>query len=234
MALTLAAAGAAVGGLAYWAGLLDRPEFKYQEHIVSSKEEIYVIVALCREKEIAKHVMRFLQAINAGIHANENSSSLLKEVADKYGCPEGTTSVSVGLYFDNPNESEKPRWAIGWAVGTKTFDEAKELAEKVKKESGLEEKVVAARIGPGPVVTGRIPWRNFLTPSLIGPMIHWKRAFDAYNAGGYKSEGPQGTEGTVACEIYVMSPKGKSNWIDYVVLMGNTKNVWNDTFPGTD
>lgn len=67
--------------------------------------------------------------------------------------------------------------------------------------------------------------------SQIGPMIHWKRAFDAYNAGGHKSQGPDGEEGSVACEIYVMAPKGHSSWIDYVVLMGDTKNVWNDTYP---
>lgn len=60
-------------------------------------------------------------------------------------------------------------------------------------------------------------------------MLHWGRAFDAYNKGGFKSNGPAEEEGSIACEIYVLGKSEK--WIDYVVLMGETKKVWDATFP---
>lgn len=172
MALTLAAAGAVLGGIGYWIGLFDRPEFKYKENLLSSKEEIYVLLALCREKSIGQHVMRLLEGTTKAVDAaasshQKDSSSLLGDVAVKYGCPEGTKSVSVGLYFDDPHKKGEPRWGLGWAVATNTFEEAKELAKTANELSGMDEKMVAVRIGPGPVVTGRIPWRSFLTPALV-------------------------------------------------------------------
>jgi hypothetical protein len=41
----------------------------------------------------------------------------------------------------------------------------------------------------------------------------------------------RGEEGAVACEVYVTGPNDSCEYIDYIVLMGDTKNVWDDAFP---
>jgi hypothetical protein len=90
----------------------------------------------------------------------------------------------------------------------------------------------AVRIGKDHILKARIPWHNSLTP-MIAPMIHWKRAFDEYAKGGYTSSG-RPEEGAIACEIYVTGPRDSYQYIDYVVLMGDTKQTWDDALPLQD
>jgi hypothetical protein len=156
----------------------------------------------------------------------------LKAAAELYGAPEGAEKLGIGLFFEDPAQSDAPLWAIGWAVATKNFGEAKRLAEEAKKASGLlDEPIRAVRIGKDNILKAKIPWHNSLTP-MIAPMIQWKRAFEEYERGRYKtSNGRAGEIGAIACEIYVTGSRDSYQYIDYVVLMGDTKNTWDDAFP---
>lgn len=63
-------------------------------------------------------------------------------------------------------------------------------------------------------------------------MIQWKRAYAAFQEGGYKSDGPATEKnGDVAVEFYTVPPKGYKATIDYAILFGDTKTIYNDLFP---
>lgn len=95
------------------------------------------------------------------------------------------------------------------------------------------------KIGGGEkILSGRIPWRFYFTPS-IAPMLHWGRAFKAYDEGGYKSmmskeakdESTTCWDGAIACEIYVHGKNNSMEYIDYVVLLENTEEIVKSMFP---
>ena len=105
--------------------------------------------------------------------------------------------------------------------------------QAMEKITGLEqgETVRAVKIGGSKVLKARIPWRHMLTP-MIAPMLHWKRAFNAYKEKGFKSNsGREGDDGAIACEIYVTGANDSMEAIDYVVLMGDNKDLFDRTFP---
>jgi hypothetical protein len=157
---------------------------------VESKKELFILMAPCSEKGYNKHIPRLHEGTLDAIKVLKDSTKLLADGAALYGAPEGAERLSVGLYFDDPFLTDTPRFAFGWVVGAKDFAEAKAMAEEANKmkPAKLKEAVVAVRVGPGPGVGGRLPWRTRFTP-MMAPMIMWTRAFAAYNEGGYKSQG---------------------------------------------
>ena len=171
MALVVATASVVLGGAGYLLGVFDRPTFVKKDSIVPNNpdQQLYAIVALSRNKNIGKSIMPLLQGTRRGIDAQPEAQNYYRKAASDYGCPDQTDTLSVGVYLDDPQTCDAPRWAIGWAVGTPSFSQAQDMVDSVKKESGLDEDVVikAVRIGPGPALVGRIPWRTFLTPSLV-------------------------------------------------------------------
>lgn len=221
-----------LGVATYQLGVFERPTFVHHENLMDREKghELYAIVATATEKNIGQHVMRLLNGTLQGINSTDTGSVHLKTAAELYGAPEGAEYLGVGLYFEDPAKSDAPRWAIGWGVATKNFGDAKHLAEEVKKASSLDEPVRAVRIGKDHVLKAKIPWHNSFTP-WIAPMLHWGRAFKEYEKGGYESSGREGEDGSIACEIYVMGPRDTYQYIDYVVLMGDTKHTWDDALP---
>jgi hypothetical protein len=213
--------------ITYQLGIFDSPEF-----VEGSTKEMYALMATSTNKYIGKHVMRLLSGTNDAIlKAKGVESSILANAAANYGSPAGADSLSVGLYFEDPNSVEHPRWAVGSIVDVANLEALEELKKLVQEASTLEEPIKAVQIGPGPILKARIPWRNMLTP-YIAPMLHWKRAFDAYAAGGYSSfNGREGEIGAIACEIYVTGANDSYEAIDYIVLMGTTQKIWDATFP---
>ena len=231
MLLAIGSGLVALGGLSYWLGLWDRLHFKVHESLLPEKKELIVLVAKCTEHGIGKHVMRLVTGSKKAIDAaHPNSSQMLMDAAAAYGCPAGSEALSVGLYFNDPYKEPGPRWAIGWAVATKGFEEAKAMAKKANAVGDLKEEIVAVRLGGAdqPILKGRLPWRNFLTP-MIAPYFVWTKLMNAYSKGGYKSFGNNDEEAEVAMEAYVMGPKERAEWIDYIVLFGDIKNIWTDT-----
>jgi hypothetical protein len=109
--------------------------------------------------------------------------------------------------------------------------EIQKVVDAVQEKSGLTETIRAVRLGNDRVLKATIPWRTFLTP-VVGAMLHWSRAFKAYMEGGYSSTcGRPDEEGSIALEVYLSGPRDSMEYIDYIVLFGNTKNVWDDCFP---
>jgi hypothetical protein len=222
-----------LGVAIYQLGVFERPTFEYHESLLDQEKghELYAIMATTTEKNIGQHVMRLVNGTFEGINSTSTGPTYLKSAAELYGAPEGAEKLGVGLYFEDPATSEAPRWAFGWVVATKNFGEAKHLAEEAKKASGLDEPIRAVRIGKDNVLKAKIPWHNPWTP-MIAPMLHWGRAFKEYEKGGYRStSGRQGEDGSIACDIYVTGPRDSYQYIDYVVLMGDTKHTWDDAFP---
>jgi hypothetical protein len=216
-----------LGVAIYQLGVFERPTFEYHESLLDQEKghELYAIMATTTEKNIGQHVMRLVNGTFEGINSTSTGPTYLKSAAELYGAPEGAEKLGVGLYFEDPATSEAPRWAFGWVVATKNFGEAKHLAEEAKKASGLDEPIRAVRIGKDNVLKAKIPWHNPWTP-MIAPMLHWGRAFKEYEKGGYKS-----SMGPLLCDIYVTGPRDSYQYIDYVVLMGDTKHTWDDAFP---
>ena len=230
MFLVIGSSLVALGGLSYWLGLWDRVSFKVHESLLPDKKELFVLVAKCTKRSIGKHVMRLVTGSKKAIDAaHEKHSQMLMDGAAAYGCPAGSDALSVGLYFNDPNKEPGPRWAIGWAVVAKDFEEAKDMAKKANEVGALEEEIVAVRLGGAdqPILKGRLPWRHSFTP-MIAPYFVWTKLMNAYSKGGYKSFGNNDEEAEVGLEIYVMGPKDQMEWIDYIILFGDVKNIWTD------
>lgn len=221
-----------IAGLAYAVGLFDRPKFEYHEYFLKSKQELFILAAPCQEPSYAKHIPRICEGTIDAIKTLKDSSKLLTDGAKLYDVPEGAEKLCVGLYFDDPWKTNAPRWAIGWAVGCKDSAAAQAMVLEANKNkpATLKETMVAIRVGPTGGPCARIKWRTSVTP-MVMPMIMWSRAYAAYEKGGYRSESGRGGDGSVACEVYVTGPNDNRAYIDYIVLSGDTKNVWDDTFP---
>ena len=133
-------------------------------------------------------------------------------------------------------EIEAPRWCIGWMVYGSDEDIEK-LRSAVDAFYEGEEQIRKVRIGlQYPGLRARIPWRTMLTP-MIAPMIHWNRAYKYLAEGGYKAISKEHGESVDSCvfsEIYVTSEDDKSHYyIDYIALLGDTTNIWEDSFPNS-
>lgn len=280
--LTVTAAVAVTGGFAWWLGLLDRPPFVAKDTLFhrsttttkkAKNKCLYVIAAFSNDKNFAKVipalVMDTLEAIELGSGRDQREKIKVKlaQAARDYGS--SGPSLNIGVYFDDPAATDKPRYAIGWAIAADTVAEAQAIATAASdyhRRSKQENESSAStpfckmiRIPTGPVLTASIPWRHMLTPA-IAPMLHWGRAYQAYVAGGYKTPGPargivkpqerNEIDGNVACEFYVTGPSGAKDQaatsgdeqeppcpgknmvaIDYTILMSDTTELWNDSYP---
>ena len=231
MLLGMGSSLVALGGLSYWLGFWDRLHFKVHESLLPEKKELIVLVTKCTEREIRKHIMRLVTGSKNAIDAaHPNSSQMLMDAAAAYGCPAGSEALCLSLYLTDPTKAPGRRWAIGWAVATKDFEEAKDMAKKANAVGELKEEIVAVRLGGAdqPILKGRLPWRTFLTP-WIAPYFVWTKLMNAYSKGGYKSFGNNDEETDVGMEAYVRGPKKRAEWIDYIVIFGNVTNIWTDT-----
>mmetsp|Transcript_10998 Transcript_10998/g.20333 ORF Transcript_10998/g.20333 Transcript_10998/m.20333 type:complete len:294 (-) Transcript_10998:133-1014(-) len=247
----------------YQLGILDRPDFVFynslwmpdgREEILKSSSHdddnnrlatpLYAILATTTAKNIGRHVGRLLNDTLSTLLSLDDSGAkeLMAMAAQAYGAPEGTETLSVGLYFDNPSVVDAPRWGVGWVIAVADYAELAFWRERVasvlhERAPVGEEVVRAVRIGPGPVLKARIPWRNVFTP-MISPMLHWPRGFELFEKG--RSEGIyEANNGrhvdqdadAVACEIYVVGSDDSTEYIDYIVVLGDTSTVWEDSFP---
>jgi U3 small nucleolar RNA-associated protein 14 len=73
-----------------------------------------------------------------------------------------------------------------------------------------------------------------ITP-MIAPMIHWNRAHTYLAEGGHKAISNEYGESIDSCvfsEIYVSNEDDSTQYfIDYIALLGDTTNIWEDSFP---
>ena len=191
--------------------------------------------------DIGGSVERLLAGVKDPLVSSEDAREAMAKAAQEYGAPEGAEALSVGVYFDDPMKVESARWALGWAMSVAKYEDLEEykafVATSFQLDASKQEKVKAVRIGPGPVLKARIPWRNMFTP-MIAPMLHWGRAFqtfyDGEKEGKYTASNGRRTSGddaVISCEIYVTGKNDSLEYIDYTVLMGDTSVVWNDLFP---
>ncbi|CAJ1952282.1 unnamed protein product [Cylindrotheca closterium] len=182
-----------------------------------------LLLAATTSKDIGGIVMRLLEGSNDAV-SYVASPEQLAMPAQVYGSPKGSESLSAGLYIDNPNTDDHPRWGLGFAIQAVSDQEAKALLTKVQAADPLDEPMRLVKIQDGiKILRGRIPWRSIATP-VVAPYLHWERYYDIYKKGGYTSNNgrPDNHEGSVALEIYVTGPSDSFMYIDYIILMGNT------------
>lgn len=144
-------------------------------------------------------------------------------------------SLSIkGLYFDDPVKVDSPRWAAGFAIQADSFEQIQKIVSGVQEKSGLSEVIKAVRIGNGSnILKASIPYHNSITP-MVAPMIQWKRAYNAYDKGGYKSFNgrPKDDCPAPALEVYYTGTNFTSmTGMDYIVLMGDTTETYDDCYP---
>jgi hypothetical protein len=265
--LIFIAIGVGLGIVAYQAGLFDRPEYKYYESLIVGDDDdkdkndrqcLYTLLAFSNEKQIGKHIERLLFGVLKGIKEaipNNNHEKHLLEAVTLYnkGKPvtstttttPSTTMISVGLYFDDPNDTDKPRWGAGISVGNDslTYDEWIKLLPTIQEKSGLIEPIRLVRVGGKctSILKANIPYHNMLTP-MLAPMIQWTRAYKAFAAGKYTANNGRSNNDThgggPALELYHCSggTNGKCfqmHKLEYIVLMDDVSQTWNDALPIT-
>ena len=213
-------------------GGLDRPRFVEREAVVwgshdpywlqhdKQTEYLYAIVALSTDREYGKAIQRLLPATSAAVGAAVPPAAP-PTAALRYGAPTGADSLSVALYFDDPNVVRKPRWALGWLVAAENFKEAQMWAALARESWSLSEPLVAVRLGSGRVLNARIPWRHVLTPA-IAPYLHWSRGFKEYSRRFPDRPSP------VAAEFYVTGAGQSRKWMDYVIFLDDISHTWRD------
>ena len=257
MASVVALGVGIVGVTSYLLGFWDRPTFSTSQLLLDeetsskneknkSNQDWFAIVALCRDKNIGKHVMKLIQGTKQGIESLPNGAQLLREGSMAYlvgqqGDPPVPNSLCIGFFFDDPSQVDQPRWAMGWAIrgGPNDSNESyslKELQslvqEYVQPNSGLglDHDIRVLRLsGETPIFRGNVPWRSYWTP-MIAPLLHWKRAFHEFVQTGYTCSS---LEGPICMEIYVMNEqRWFTSYIDYIIAYGDNSIIWQDAFPG--
>ena len=223
---------AVVAYLIYQVGLLDRPEFVYHNAFLAG-QELHAIVATTTEKNIGMHVERLYVGSKKAVESLDNASSMTRAAAKLYGLDENIDAIGVGLYFDDPNAVEHPRWAIGWAVEGASMEDLQARVADMQEVSGIADPLRVVRIGGTGTETilGRIPWRNCLTP-MFAAILYWGEAFKTYEK--YIAIHKDSDKGVppIALEVYVTDKNGSYQFLDYLVLFGDASHTWDDTFPG--
>jgi len=222
--------------LAYQVGLLEYPPFVLQREIVLAHQEILAIMATSKERINGKNVEKLFNASKKAVETLQDHEDVLNAGAKFYEVGNLTSSLQVGLYFDDPHETENPRWAMGWVVKGRSLHSLNSKMHKMQKASGLSSESNPIRVvrfgGQGVnVLSARIPWRNKFTP-MIAPMLHWGRGFRKYEE--YKKKHPDVKEDAraIALEVYVSDyDKNKYKYIEYSVLFGGVTHTWKDAFP---
>ena len=239
----IVAAGAV---LAYQLGVFDRPEFKFYDTFVRSKDEkqtfLYTILALSTEKSIGRHIERILTGVLKGIEGTiTDSEKVLKAASTLYDGTDANSSpsaqISVGLYFDDPTVVDKPRWMAGYAVQGLSYEELQKLIPSLQEKSELTEPIRIVRIGQNStILKADIPYHSRLTP-MVAPIIQWTRAFQAYAKGNYTADcgRPDEKMHSPGIELYHFTTKPSKvccmHRIEYIVLMGDTASTWDDALP---
>lgn len=231
-----AIAAALLGGGAFQLGVFDRPVFTFRLSVLmkDQKEDIYAIMALTTTPDIGGNIGRMLHSVKDPLEKDRTAQDVMKDAARRYGAPSDCIAIAVGLYFDDPSAVPDPKWGVGWAVSTSNFEDVEPIRRLVEDRYKGSEAIRAVRLGlKGPGLMGRIPWRTMLTP-MIAPMIHWRRAMLQVERDGHEVSAQgrgTGNEASIACEIYVTNEDDtKQYYIDYIVLLGDTTQVWEDCF----
>jgi hypothetical protein len=220
------------GVIAYQAGLFDRPEFKYYDSLLAAGEGeeesfLYTVLAFSNEKQIVKHFERLLDGVSKGLIESVGQSKINGHMQDavnlynkgrKSVSDHETNMMSAGLYFDDPNTVDEPRW----------------------EKSGLSEPIRIVRVGGKgtTILKGTIPYHNMLTP-MLAPMIQWTRAYKAYEDGKYSTttnRSGSDAKSAPALELYhssgdIREQGCRMRTIEYIVLMGDVTQTWNDAIP---
>lgn len=224
--------------LCFQFGILERPPFVHQTAFLGS-HEMLAIMATTRQYDIGKHVLRLKEGSERAVSVLENHESMLQAAAALYKVENKTSSVGVGLYFDDPFGPDHPRWAVGWAVEGPSYRKLKALIPKMQQASGLSSDINPIRVvrvgGKGvETFTARVPWRNLFTP-MIAPMLHWGRGFEVHQeyVKAHTIDPKESSLPPIALEVYVTGENNAYEFIDYTVLFGATENTWDDSFPGS-
>jgi hypothetical protein len=233
---------ALLGIVSYKLGLFDRPDFEFHSSFLvglNKDKAFHAVIATSTCKDIGGNVERLLRGTKAPLDV-DNFKTYLSQAAQDYGAPSGAEAVAVGLYFDDPSSVEAPRWGIGWAVSAPIMKDLESLRDHVKSAFEGDEPIRLVGIGPGPILKARIPYRSILTP-MIAPMLHWRRGFQKFLNGGFEADNGRSTGvyfnghpsgmAAVACEVYVSGRNDIMEYIDYVVVMGDTQALWENSFP---
>jgi hypothetical protein len=221
-----------VSAVAFFVGIFDRPDFTKEDALTKGERELYCLVATTNDKNIGNNDARLSEGTLKGILATEKGKQYMETDSKLYTTPEGAERMRIGLCFDDPAETNLPRWAVGWVLASNTVYDIRDLVERVQKESKLDEPIRAVRLGREAILRAPVPWRSSLTPA-IGAMLHWSRAFAAYKSLDLTSDcGRAAIEnGSVAVELFVTGKNDSFHRIDYILMVGNTRNIWDDAFP---
>lgn len=209
-------------------GFFDVPNFVVKEKLTED-DELYALVGLAETKLIGKYVPEIQKQTAEAISKLPEGKKWMDAAMESYD-PNGKDHMGVGFYFDSPGLFPNPRWATGWAVKGVSFDKLKAVAEKLSTKKLT---IRAVKLAHGPVIVGRIPWRHAFS-ARAAPVIHWKRALKTYVGLEVTTPAPkqcQVDDGIVCCEIYVTGKRFMSSYIDYLVLHGNTDELWDAVYP---
>ena len=134
---------------------------------------------------------------------------ILSQGAASYRAPRGSSYTGLCVYLDEVEPSYGgANWGCGFLIDAKHLDEVKKLVETIDKSKNSSPRPLQIlRLGKGPILRGRIKWRNRYTP-LIAKYLHWSRAFDAW---GDETD-------AVGCEVYVVGPGDSLEYIDYLLI----------------
>jgi hypothetical protein len=149
---------AAASFVGYQLGLFDRPHFVFEQSLVTSNEKqtyLYAIVALSTEKSISRHIKRLMTGVKDGISKTipDHEVQLIAAARLFGGSDAIDRTLSVALYFDNPNKEAKPRWASGWAVqgpnlsDDSYYEQLQKYVTDIQDNSGLTESIRVLRLG---------------------------------------------------------------------------------------
>lgn len=111
-------------------------------------------------------------------------------------------------------------------------EKLKAMITQFKKESqGLGEELRVVRLhGKAKILKGSFPWRTFLTPAIAG-FIQWTRSLKEYNTGQNNQQEAANVR-PVAMEVYIRRKKFCTSQVDYNLVLGDTRDIWQDAFPG--
>lgn len=220
--------------VAHQLGYFDRPDFEQASSLcrtTSSGLQFIAVVAISTDPNIAGASDALYEGVQRGLESLEQGNKMLERAAGIYGTPRGSKRVRVGIFGDELTTEGHSRWGAGWAVAMSKFRDIEKLLESVQQASGLTEDLRAVRVEGPQVLKATIPWRNKFTP-MVGAMVQWSRAFDAYCDLECTADcGRQGVDGTICMEVAVLDENDQFVWVDYILLHGDTCEVWDDAFP---